>query len=165
MSDESLNDAVARVQLDFPQVYFACHVRHRQRHSATHGLSDREVMYLGHLRVESGVRPRHLARHLGVSPSTLSAFLARMEGLGYLERRLIAIDRRQVEIFLTDAGRRVLCDSSVLDGERLRSILEGIAAPRRRQAVEGLSILAEACRRARLAHADQAGGPSDPPGS
>lgn len=153
MTARAIDEAVTRVQLDFPHIYFACHVRHRV--GRAQGVSDRDVQYLGHLRVDRGVRPKHLAAHLGVADSTLSAFLARMEELGYVERTPCA-DRRQVELFLTESGRRVICEASVLDRGRLAPILAGMDAAALERALEGLGLLADACRSAREQHADGA---------
>ena len=105
MSPDEISQAVQRIQLDFPDVYFACHVRHRQRRTTEHELSDLDVLYLGHLRDRSDLHPSNLARHLGLSASTLSAFLQRVEAHGYVARRTCAADRRQVELSLTAEGR------------------------------------------------------------
>jgi DNA-binding MarR family transcriptional regulator len=152
MTGPSLDEDVRRVQLAFPQVWFACHDRHVRRRDAAGDLTDRDAIYLGHLQWQEGLRPRELARHLGLAPSSLSAFLARVEGAGYVERRTTDGDRRGVELSLTDAGRRALVDASVLDAGRLAAVLERLPADERCRAVDGLALLAEACLEARLEH-------------
>jgi len=148
-------DPVIQIQYHFPQIYHACHTRHTRRRSSEHRLSRQDSAYLAHLSRHRGTRPGDLACHLGIGDSTLSAFVKRVEHLGFLERRVSATDRRQVELQLTDEGAAAMSATSVLDGERLRSVLDRLDPPEIEQAVHGLRILAEACRRARLEYTDE----------
>ena len=50
---------------------------------------------------------------------------------------------------LTEAGREALAANSVLDPERLGTVLAGMGAGERRKAVEGLKLLAAAARKFR----------------
>jgi len=147
-------DAAETVQRCYPQVYFACHVRHTRRRSTAADLSAQDSVYLGHLRRERPTTPRELARHLGVAGSTLSAFVKRMTGLGYVERGVSPRDRREAELWLTAKGEAAMRAASILDLDRLRAVLTRLGAADRRRAVDGLSVLADACRAARAEHAD-----------
>jgi DNA-binding MarR family transcriptional regulator len=147
-----LDEAVRAVQRCFPQVYFACHVAHARRHRSEHSLSDLDSTYLGHLDTSRPTSPRRLARHLGIASSTLSAFLKRMEGEGYLERKPAERDRRELEIRLTRRGEDALSAASVLDGGRLRLVLSRLSDADRRAAVVGLRVLAGECTRVRARH-------------
>lgn len=140
---------VGEIQALYPQIYHACHVQHGRRRSTEHRLSAQDSMYLGHLDRRTPTSPRRLARHLGISDSTLSAFLKRMEKLGYLERG-VGSDRREVELRLTGSGEEAERATSILDGERMQLILSRVSAADRKLALRGLRILAEACREARV---------------
>ena len=144
--------AAGEVQRHYPQIYFACHVQHSRRRSTEHVLSAQDSGYLGHLDRGKSTSPRRLARHLGIADSTLSAFLERMEALGYLERKTSVQDRREVELRLTGRGEAAMQATSVLDLERLKSVLAKIAPADRQRACDGLRVLAEACQKAREDH-------------
>ena len=66
------------IQRDFLEVYFACHVSHGRRRLTAGALTPQDAVYLGHLDARKPVSPRHLARHLGIADSTLSAFIKRI---------------------------------------------------------------------------------------
>lgn len=88
--------------------------------------------------------PRHLARHLGVAGSTLSAALNRLSALGYLTREPARQDRRQIELRLTAAGTKAMSAASVLDPRRVARMLGQLPESKRRRAVAGLQALADA---------------------
>ena len=145
-----------QIQYYYPQVYLACHARHTRRRSSDHQLSSQDSAYLAHLDRHYGRRPSDLARHLGIGDSTLSAFVKRMQELSYLERTVSSEDRRQVELRLTAKGEEAMQTTSVLDTERLRMVLSGLAEGEVHQALQGLRILAQACRQARLEYQEEA---------
>lgn len=53
-----------------------------------------------------GLRPSELAAQRGMSKQAVNYLLGQLEGLGYLERRPDADDRRSKRIVLTDRGER-----------------------------------------------------------
>jgi DNA-binding MarR family transcriptional regulator len=134
------------VQRAYPQIYLACHVRHRRAASSPDGLSERDGALLAHLDELAGVRPTDLARHLGVARSTVSAALERLAGLGLARLLPAPRDRREREIRLTAQGARALAKASVLDARRVAALLSRLSPTERRCAVRGLSLLARAGR-------------------
>jgi DNA-binding MarR family transcriptional regulator len=141
-----MDDDLFAVLRAYPQIYFACHAGHRTRGSSPSGLTSHDASLLAHLDDPEGSSPASLARHLGVARSTLSAALARLS-----QKKLISIegnsaDRRRRTIRLTQAGRSVVATESVLDPSRLAEVLALMSPTRRRQAVEGLKVLAAAAR-------------------
>jgi MarR family transcriptional regulator, organic hydroperoxide resistance regulator len=52
-----------------------------------------------------GVSQQTLAKRLYVTKGNISGLLDRLESAGLVERRSTATDRRQYEIYLTEAGR------------------------------------------------------------
>ena len=142
-----MDQDVYAVLRDYPRIYMACHVEHRTRKDGV-GLTSRDAGLLAH--VESGgTGPAALARHLGISRSTLSEALGRLAGQGLLTLDPDPRDARRRAVRLTEAGRRAVASSSVLDAERVERMLAGLAPDERRRAVEGLALLAEGARRAR----------------
>jgi DNA-binding MarR family transcriptional regulator len=133
---------IRRVQRAYPQIYLACHVRHR----ADHGLSERDARVLAHLDELAPVTPTELARHLGVGGPTVSEAIDHLEGLGLATRSRGRRDRRRVELRITAAGVARMQASSVLDSRRLAQVIARIPARRRAAAVRGLEEVAAAAR-------------------
>lgn len=130
----------------YPQIYLACHVEHRTRGSSASGLTSREASFLTHVEAE-GSSPAALARHLGIGRSTLSAALARLEGLGLVETERDSADGRRKRVRLTAKGRAAIAESSVLDAGRVAALLATMPEEERRRGVDGLKLLAAAARR------------------
>ena len=139
-----------QIQYHYPQIYLACHSQHTRRRSTELDLSSQDSAYLAHLHRQRGTRPGDLARHLGIGDSTLSAFVKRMEATGYITRSVSDADRRLATLQLTDKGEAAMQATSVLDAERIRTILAQLDETETEQALKGLKILADACRRARM---------------
>jgi DNA-binding MarR family transcriptional regulator len=136
--------AVHLVQVAFPQIYLACHTRHQRKRSTVHRLSPRDATILAHLDRESAMRPTDLAKHLGVSASTLSEAVKRLIALGYVTRATRS--GRTAPVLLTDLGAQAISDTSVLETGLLRAAIDRLTAPERRAVARGLTLLASACR-------------------
>jgi DNA-binding MarR family transcriptional regulator len=131
-------------QRSYPQIYLACHVDHVRTKTNRHHLSAHDSSLLAHLDETEPTLAGRLARHLGVSNSTLSAALKRLESLGYLTRQPRAADRRQSELRLTLSGAEAMSAASVLDPRRVEGVLARLPAIQQRRAVAGLELLARA---------------------
>jgi len=146
----TLDRAIERIQFCYPQVYYACHTRHDRARSTTAHLSARDSTILVHLDGAEPVTLSTLARHLSLSPSTLSEAVTKLEALGYVVKaRGAAGDRRRVGLVLTRKGIDAVRASSVLEAQRLRLALCTLSSPDRAAAVAGLELLARACQRAK----------------
>ena len=141
------DDDVFAVQRFYPQIYLACHTSHVRAVSTEFRISSQDASILVHLDRDEGLSPRALAGHLGVAPSTLSAALARLAGLGYLTNTAHAADRRKRELRLTSRGAEAISSASVLNAERVSALLDKLEPAERKAAVHGLSLLAQAARR------------------
>ncbi len=140
------SEAVFEIQRLFPQIYLACHVDHVRAASTAWDLSSHDSSILVHLDREKPISPRKLANHLGVTASTLSAAIARLDGLGYLTSTPAPSDKRHRELRLTARGFEAIASTSVLDAKRVGQLLKHIEPENRAAAVRGLQLLAEAAR-------------------
>lgn len=133
-----------RVMEAYPRIFLACHTRHVQDPGTRKLLSAHRVGILDHLDEVQAMRLTDLARHLGVTPSTMSLTVGRLERDGYVQRRRDPKDGRAVKIRLTQAGARIRDAQEVLDAALVRGLLSKLSPSERERAVEGLSILARA---------------------
>lgn len=131
----------------YPRVFFACHLRHRRDPATGDRLSAHQGSILDHLDAEDGTRVGDLARHMGVTSGTMSVHIDRLERRGYVARVGDPRDGRRVLVRLTEAGVRVREANSVLDPDRVESLLETLDASERRAGIEGLRCLAEGAER------------------
>ena len=76
--------------------------------------------------------------------ATMSLAVDRHERRGYAKRARDPRDRRRVLVRITAAGVRVREAKSVLDPIRVEAVLGRLAPDRRRRALDGLRLLAEA---------------------
>jgi DNA-binding MarR family transcriptional regulator len=140
------DDYIFEVQRLYPQIYLACHKNHVRAVSTKWRISSQDASILVHLDREMGLSPRALAAHLGVAGSTLSAALARLAKLGYLSNTTDEKDRRKRELRLTARGAQAISSTSVLDAERVRSMLNELEPEEKKAAVRGLALLAKGAR-------------------
>jgi DNA-binding MarR family transcriptional regulator len=103
-----------------------------------------------------------LADYMGVTASTMSLTLKRLEQAGYVRRDRDPADRRVTNVRLTEAGVRVRAASTSLDVDRVDGLLRALPPEQRAEALRGLGLLADAAdtlvRRNREAVAAQVGG-------
>src|SRR6185503_16246286 len=139
-----LRSDVAQVFRDYPRIYFRSHRRHvRDPHSAAL-VSGRQVSILDHLDTNHPTMLTDLAEHMGVTPATMSIAVGRLVEQGYVTRVLDPVDRRKVQLRLTDAGVRICAANSVLEPTLVRDMLDQLSAPDRRAALRGLALLGRA---------------------
>ena len=139
-------DDVLKVQRLYPQIYLACHKQHVRATSTSFRISSQDASILVHLDHQAAIAPQTLAAHLGIKPPALSAALARLARLGYLEITIAQKDRRRRELRLTKRGLEAIKAASVLDAERVLEMLRCLTSKEKREALHGLELLAKAAR-------------------
>jgi DNA-binding MarR family transcriptional regulator len=139
-----LRDDVQTLLDAYPRIYFACHRRHVRDPQTQAILSAHQASILDHLDTVDPATLGDLARHMGVTPATMSIAIDRLVRTGYVTRTRSAIDRRRAELRLTESGQRIKSASSVLEPERVEALLNHIPAHDRKAALAGLARLAAA---------------------
>ncbi len=140
----SQGDAVRAVLEHYPRIFFACHSRHVRDEGASRTLSAHQASILDHLDEVEPMGLTELARHMGVTTSTMSLAVDRLERQGYMVREKDPADGRRVRLRLTEAGGRIKEKDKVLDPERLRAVLGRLPPWELEDAVHGLALLARA---------------------
>jgi len=128
----------------YPRIYFACHRRHVRDEQTAAVLSAHQASVLDHLDNVEGTSLLDLARHMGVTPSTMSLTVDRLERGGYLTRERSPRDKRRVDLLLTPSGVRIKRQQKVLEPELVAAMLARLSETKRKQALRGLELLAEA---------------------
>lgn len=126
----------------YPRIWFACHRRHVRDPESGTLLSAHQASILDHLDTIEATSLTGLARHLGVTPGTMSVAVDRLQRHGYVRRTWDERDRRRVQLRLTEAGARVRSANSALDPARVETLLSRLTAEEQRAAIAGLQLLA-----------------------
>jgi MarR family transcriptional regulator, organic hydroperoxide resistance regulator len=137
-------DAVKQVMELYPRIYFACHTRHVRDPNTQRLLSAHQASILDHLDEREPLTLLDLARHMGVTPSTMSLHVERLVRRGYVSRLRAAEDGRRLRLLLTPAGVRVREAKSVLDPDRVRALLSRLTSEDQQAGIRGLALLAHA---------------------
>ncbi len=137
---------VEAVLENYPRIFFACHRRHVHDAETKTTLSAHQASILSHLDEAEGLSLLDLARHMGVTASTMSLTIDRLERGGYVTRERSRQDKRRVELRLTRVGARIKGEEKVLESALVAMLLGRLEGAKRRQAVLGLELLGAAAR-------------------
>src|SRR4051795_3086812 len=88
----------------YQQIYFACHKRHVRDEASDAVISAHQASILDHLDDVTPTALFDLARHMGVTASTMSITVERLVRAGYVIRDRNDVDRRRLDLRLTPAG-------------------------------------------------------------
>ena len=137
-------EAVRQVMELYPRIYFACHTRHVRDPKTSRLLSAHQASILDHLDERAPLALLALARHMGVTASTMSLHVERLVRRGYVSRERAAEDGRRLQLRISAAGVRVREANSVLDPGRVRTMLERLTPAELEAGLRGLQLLARA---------------------
>lgn len=138
---------VAAVLKWYPRVYFACHTRHVRDPETGRSLSSHQVSILDHLSRSEPTSLTELAAHMGVTASTMSLGVDRLEADGYVTRARDRADARRLQLLLTAKGQKIREAYSVLDPKKVEAMLSHLTKSERSAALEGLELLGRAANR------------------
>lgn len=158
MAEVEASAAADRVLELYPTIYLACHTRHIRDAKSLRLLSRHQASVLDHLDEIDPITLNELARHMGVTPGTMSLTVDRLEKKGYVARLKDAADRRKVHLRLTSAGVRVRQETSVLDSRRVEALVARLTPEERDLAIRGLTVLARAALQQMQQHQSHARG-------
>jgi DNA-binding MarR family transcriptional regulator len=139
-----VQDAARRVMELYPRIYFACHTRHVRDPKTQRLLSAHQASILDHLDEQEPLALLDLARHMGVTTSTMSLNVERLVRRGYVSRERATEDGRRLKLRITPAGARVREAKSVLDPARVRALLARLTPEQQEAGIRGLALLARA---------------------
>jgi len=138
------SDAVRQLMEYYPRIYFACHRRHVRDPKSRRVLSAHQGSILDHLDAREPVMLLELARHMGVTPSTMSLEVEQLVRKGYVTRERDTKDGRRLMLRLSSSGVRVREANSVLDTERVQKMLARLSREECAAGIAGLALLAKA---------------------
>jgi MarR family transcriptional regulator, organic hydroperoxide resistance regulator len=142
----NLNDDIAVFMRCYPQIYFACHRRHVRDKAARRILGANQSSILDHLDAVEPTPLHALARHMGVTASTMSLNIDRLERAGYVKRSRDSHDARRVALRLTVSGNKLKQQQQALDPTLVSRLLERLPPGDRVAAINGLRLLAMAAK-------------------
>ena len=128
----------------YPKIFHACHTRHVRDPRSGAVLSSHQAGILDHLDEIESTTLAGLARHSGVTASTMSIAIERLVRRGYVLRARDSADGRKVQLRLSAAGAAIRAANSVLDAERVRAMLGHLSETDMADALRGLELLAGA---------------------
>ena len=135
---------IENVESAYRRIRFACRSREAVDRGSGVRLSAHQANLLGHLDTDDPVMVSELAEHVGVTLSTMSLTLKRLEAAGFVRRDRDPVDRRVTNVRLTEVGRSLRDAHAALDPQRIDAMLRMLDPERRREAIKGLGALAEA---------------------
>ena len=82
--------------------------RHLRKELAPLGITAGQAALLHAIRTEPGIGARGLALREGISPPRVTAAVDRLQAMGLVRRTRSEVDRRRVELEVTEEGLRIL---------------------------------------------------------
>jgi DNA-binding MarR family transcriptional regulator len=128
----------------YPRIHAACRSRGVVDPGSGRRLTRHQAGILRHLDIHDPVMVGELAEHLGVTASTMSLNLSRLEQGGFISRQRDPEDRRVMNVLLTDIGETACEAQAELDPDRVDRMLQRLDLESRGAALRGLGLLAEA---------------------
>ena len=107
------------------------------------GLSAAQWRLLVHAARNDGVAQARLAELLEIEPISVSRLVDRMEGAGWIERRVDAADRRLRIVHPTEKARAAYAQIRALSQEVNQAALAGLPPEARRALIGGLGQIIE----------------------
>ena len=133
-----------RLLAAYPKIFFACHVRHLRDPETRKELSAHQASILDHLDDTEPTSLMVLAKHMGVTASTMSLSIERLVRSGHVLREKDPDDARRLCLRLTTDGSRIKSMQKVLDPDLVGDLLRRLPEEDREAGLRGLELLAVA---------------------
>lgn len=114
-----------------------------RRLSADSSITLPQLLCLMAVVAEEGMTSRKIAQEISASASNLVGVLDRLESKHLVDRVRDPLDRRQVHIVPTAAGRRLIAHAPSPFGERFDSAFGELSETRQRRLVEAMRAMAD----------------------
>jgi MarR family transcriptional regulator, organic hydroperoxide resistance regulator len=141
-----ISGAVEKIMALYPRIFLACHQRHVHDPQTRRAISAHQASILDHLDEIEATSLNQLARHMGVTLSTMSISIGRLIRDGCVVRRRDPVDNRRIQLRLSAAGARLRDAQTVLDPALIRKLLRNLSHREQAEGIRGLSILARAAQ-------------------
>lgn len=128
----------------YPRIFLACHLEHVHDPKTRNVLSAHQASLLDHLDETEPMGLVDLARHLGVTASTMSIHIDRLARKGYVRRIQDKTDGRRINLTLTKDGSRIKEAQKVLDPALVSAMLARLSSREREEGLKGLALLSRA---------------------
>src|ERR1044071_7432316 len=102
----SVSDFVNRLIALYPRIFMACHTGHGADSSIRRELTSRQILILEHLDENQAMNRKELARHIGLTPATMSVAVDRLFRKGLVIHERSSRDRREIELRLSPEGAK-----------------------------------------------------------
>ncbi|MFH9553484.1 MarR family winged helix-turn-helix transcriptional regulator [Streptomyces sp. NPDC017435] len=112
--------------------------------ASTAPVSASQLRVLFILEHHEGINLRTLAAFLGSSPPSTSRLCDRLQAVGFIERRVAAESRRELELFLSRRGSAFLADLRSRREATVEGVLELMSAAQRTALLRGLEAFCTA---------------------
>lgn len=109
-----------------------------ERRAASLEITKAQYRVLARLWRGDGISPSIIARDVGVSASTMTGILDRLESKNLIWRTIAAGDRRAVDIWLTDSGRAMEKPLRKIIGEINCKAMKGFSEEQQRDFLQNL---------------------------
>ena len=135
---------IATIMAALPRIEQACRRRGVRDLATGVSLTDGQLRTLAQLDPLDPVMVTELADFLGVTPSTMSLNLKRLEAIGLIHRSRDPADRRVMNVRLTAEGARIRTLASPVDPARVATVLDRLRPEERARVVGAFARFAEA---------------------
>ena len=112
--------------------------RNMDRRLQSLGLTQAQWRAIVYLSRSEGMTQVALAESLEIQPITVTRLVDRMESAGWVERRTHPLDRRAVQLYLTQQSQPILEEMHARAADTLNDATRGVAAKAQRQLVATL---------------------------
>lgn len=113
------------------QIYNFTNITHRQHHRGDSSASELNIgrgqgHLLGILLAQDGLTQKELSTQLQIRPASLGELVGKLELSGYVERRVNENDKRVINVFLKEEGRKLVNEVVKLRNAQVDKIFSGL---------------------------------------